>query len=90
MLPLLQAEKIFDTKGAFGTRGLVNKKGANHHEPSAQYNPALAKYTTSWFKVFLDQTKSGHGRNFYDELYGTGTDTLCHGGDGAMVACTIQ
>ena len=36
--------------GAFGTRGIVNKKGADHHEPTTHYNPMISVYTVAWFK----------------------------------------
>lgn len=83
------AKKIFDADGAFHTRGLINKKGANHHEPTTDYNPKLAMYTVAFFKVYLDQTPSADGHNYDDMLHGSGSDSVCGGGDGTMADCQI-
>jgi len=88
--PPFMANGIFNAKGAFGTRGLVNKKGANHHEPTTDYNPKIATYTIAWFKVYLDQTPQAHGTDFAGQLYGNGTASLCGGGDGAMADCKMM
>jgi dienelactone hydrolase len=87
--PPSMAEQIYNAKGAFGTRALVNKKGANHHEPSTDYNVKLATFTVAWFKLFVDGTPSAGGVDFHAQIYGTGADSLCGGGDGAMKECEV-
>lgn len=55
--PPEMAQKVFDATGASSVRGIINKIGANHHEPSSQYNPKLGLYTVvrtnviAWFLV---------------------------------------
>ena len=83
------AEKIFNAEGAFGTRGLINKVGANHHEPTTDYNPKLAFYTVAWFKLFVDQTPQAYGQDFQQLIYGTDKNSLCGGGDGDMKDCNL-
>ena len=34
--------------GAFGTRSIVNKKGADHHEPTTHYNPMCSNFDILW------------------------------------------
>mmetsp|Transcript_1789 Transcript_1789/g.4541 ORF Transcript_1789/g.4541 Transcript_1789/m.4541 type:complete len:294 (+) Transcript_1789:70-951(+) len=87
--PPEMAEKIFNAHGTFRTRGLVNKKGANHHEPSTDYNPKLAQYTVALFKIFVEGTNASFGHDWSRELFGDGPDSLCGGGDGAMETCTL-
>jgi len=88
--PPAMAENIFNAKGDISTRGIINKVGADHHEPTSHYNPKLALYTVAWFKIHLDQTPSSYGMNWKDLLYGTGPTTLCGGGDGDMKECTVN
>lgn len=87
--PPQMAFDIFDTAGASAERGLVNKIGADHQEPAANYNPKIAWFTVAWFKVHLDQTPVSNGVDFKALLYGKGSESLCHGGDGAMANCTL-
>ena len=76
-------------------RGIVNKVGAAHQEPSdyknkaEPYNPLMAQYMAAWFKLYLDgwteATPGGTGAvNFDDMIYGTGPTSICTGGDGDM------
>lgn len=92
--PPQMASSIFNAAGAFGTRGLVNKAGAQHDEPGgsdggAAYNPELPVYTAAWFKIFVDETPVWRGHDFRAMIYGSGNGSLCGGGDGAMGNCTI-
>jgi dienelactone hydrolase len=82
-------ERLFDAAGAAASRGLVNKRGANHHEPSTQYNPFLGLATVAWMKLFVDGTPSSGGVDWADILYTNSSSSLCGGGDGAMQQCTM-
>lgn len=88
--PPKMANDIFNAPGAFATRGLINKKGADHHEPTTHYNVQLAHATVAWFKIHVDRQPESMGKNFTDYLYGTGADSLCHGADGEMAECDIR
>jgi hypothetical protein len=88
--PPAMAEGIYNVKGDIATRGIINKVGADHHEPTSHYNPKLALYTVAWIKLHLDQTTSSYGMNWKDLMYGTGSSSLCSGGDGAMKQCTVN
>lgn len=88
--PPVMAENIYNAAGAFATRGLVNKVNADHHEPTTEYNPKLALYSVAWVKLFLDQTPESYGNNWKDMIYGTGSNSLCGGGDGQMAKCVIN
>ena len=88
--PPKMAEDIFNAPGAYDVRGLINKVGANHHEPTTSYNPVLAEATVAWFKLHVDQKPVSMGRNWTDFIYGTGSTTLCGGADGKMAACDIR
>lgn len=87
--PSVMAVKTFNAPGAFGTRGIVNKKGADHHEPTTHYNPMISVYTVAWFKYHLQKTAVEFGVNFEDQIYGNSSTSLCGGGDGAMEQCTM-
>merc|ERR1712100_40048 len=87
--PPQMAFDIFNSSAACPDRGLVNKIGADHSEPSVHYNPWMAWFTVAWFKVHLDRTPFLSGVDFEQLLYGTGNTSLCHGGDGAMANCTL-
>lgn len=87
--PPSMAEGIFNTDGAFSARGLVNKKGADHHEPTTHYNPQLALFTAAWFKIHLDKTPQSLGMDFDALIYGKDANSLCGGGDGGMKECTM-
>lgn len=67
----------------------MDKVGANHHEPTSDYNPALALFTAAWFKLFVDRTPRALGVDFEALVYGPGDASLCGGGDGAMAECTL-
>lgn len=48
------AQPIFDVEGGSTVRGIVNKIGADHHEPDCtDLNPEgvrlLASYTAAWY-----------------------------------------
>merc|ERR1712070_1066212 len=82
---------FYEAEGANPARGLVNKVGANHHEPDIlSYNPMLAPLTAAWFKIFLDETPQQGGIDFHDLIFGTGSSSLCHGGDGDMSECEVH
>ena len=92
--PPYMANSIFNAAGAFRRRGLVNKAGAKHDEPGgadggAAYNPKLPLFTVAWFKIYVDETPVWRGTDFGHMIYGTGADSVCGGGDGAMGNCTI-
>lgn len=87
--PPAMAQSIFDASGASSTRGLVNKRGVDHHEPSTHYNPALALFTVAWFKLHVDGVASSEGMAWDELIYGTGGDSLCGGGDGEMQQCSV-
>jgi dienelactone hydrolase len=88
------AQSIFDRAqtggGAPSARGFVNKVGANHHEPSTEYNPKLGLYTVAWFKLHLDGLTASQGQDWDALVYGNGSTSLCGGGDGAMKACELH
>jgi len=88
--PPEMAVNIYNTKGDISTRGIINKVNADHHEPTSEYNPKLALYTVAWIKIHLDQTTSSYGNNWKDMIYGTGSFSMCGGGDGAMKQCTVN
>ena len=92
--PPSMATGIFDAPGASAHRGLVNKKGATHYEPITplllQYNPLLAQFSAAWMKVHLDGTPQADGNDYDAMIYGAGSDSLCGGGDGDQVTCTIE
>lgn len=82
---------FFNAAGASPVKGLVNKIGAVHQEPTAlDYNPNLAPLTAAWFKIFLDKTPQANGIDFHDLIFGSGTGSLCHGFDGAMQQCELH
>jgi len=75
--------------------GLVDKTLVNHHEPDILCEDRngirlLAQFTAAWFKVYLDLTPQAYGFDFADMLFGTGPDSMCHGGDGQMTECTLE
>ena len=74
---------------ACATRGLANKKGADHHEPSTHFNPELALATVAWFKLFVDGTPQSEGMDWEALIFGNGSTSLCGGGDGAMEDCEM-
>jgi hypothetical protein len=88
--PPEMAENIFNAAGDIANRGIINKVGADHHEPTSEYNPKLALYSVAWIKLHLDQTTSSYGMDWKDMVYGTGSSSLCGGGDGAMKVCTVN
>jgi len=89
--PKEMAGPIFNTSGANPIRGYVNKHGVNHDEPDITgYNPLLAQFSAAWYKLHLENKTTEHGINFEAMIYGTGKDSLCHGGDGKMVQCVMK
>ena len=89
-VPLPLPESYYNAAGASTTKGLVNKRGANHHEASSDYNPELAQFVAAWFKLHLDGIKSQFGHDFDDMIYGKDSNSLCGGGDGLMAACEVH
>jgi dienelactone hydrolase len=87
--PPRMAERLFDAPGACPTRGLVNKRGANHHEASTDYNPMLGLYTVAWFKVIVEGLSRSHGMEWEAMVFGQGNASLCGGGDGEMESCSV-
>ena len=81
------ADALFAAPNASSTRGLVNKVGADHHEPTTSYNPWLAYYTVAWFKLFVDETSASLGQDWEDAIFGDTTTSVCGGGDGDMAEC---
>lgn len=86
--PPAMADKFF-AAATVPQRGLVNSRGANHHEPTTDYRPEMALFSTAWLKVHLDQTPESDGMHWDDLIYGTGSDSLCGGGDGPLAECTL-
>jgi len=85
------AVNIYNAKGAFSSRGLVNKENANHFEPNPMaYNNLLPQFSVAWFKIYLDKTPTAYGINFHDLIFGTGATSVCKGGDGAMAECEVK
>jgi hypothetical protein len=76
-------------------RGIVNKVGASHQEPSdyhdktEPYNPLMAQYTAAWFKIYLDDYTGGGPVDFHDMIFGSGPTSICGGGDGSMETCKM-
>jgi len=71
--------------------GYVNKLLADHSEPDVErYNPLLPQFTAAWFKVYLERRPVQYGIDFHDMLFGTGTTSLCTGGDGDMARCEVH
>lgn len=92
--PNTMAEPIFEVDGGSDVRGIVNKVGADHHEPDClDLNPqgvqTLASYSAAWFKIYFDQTPQAYGIDFYNMLFGDDDTSLCGGGDGDMEQCTL-
>ena len=87
--PAYMAENLFNAKGANAARGIINKVGAGHHEPTSDYNPALALYTAAFFKLWLEGTTTAGGVDFEDLVYGKSSTSLCGGGDGKMKECEV-
>ena len=89
-----ETEKYFNASGANPHRGFVNKKGATHMEPIGSlkeaYNPLLAQFTASWFKIYLDLTPQAYGVDFDAMLFGKDGHSICGGGDGAMAECEMH
>lgn len=85
-----QTDGFFNAPGADPIRGLVNKRGATHFEPCIGAGPKnLATFSAAWFKVFLDETPQSGGVDYKAMVFGTGSSSLCHGGDGAMSGCKV-
>jgi len=95
-------EAFYNASDASLPRGIVEKSGkyATHQEPSdwhnwnEPYNPYMAQYVAGWFKLYLgtqedDSTVAGIP-DWDSLLFGTGDDSLCGGGDGAMVWCATS
>merc|ERR1712032_853313 len=64
--------------------------GASHLEPNGAPAASLGVYTAAWFKNFLDETPQADGNDYHDMIFGTGSNSLCHGGDGGMTACEVH
>jgi len=80
------ATGIFNAKGGSAVRGIVDKIDADHHEPDMlNYNPLLGQFTAAWLKIYLDKVSKDAYFNYEDMIFGMGSDSVCGGGDGAMV-----
>lgn len=88
--PISMCQGFFDAEGASPVRGIVNKVGVGHQEPCSGSNVAnVAKFTAAWFKLFVDNTPEADGNDYNELVFGTGTSSLCHGGDGSMRQCEL-
>ncbi len=92
--PPWMAHQIFDhAANSTVNRGLVNKKNCTHFEPSTAYiddfNPLLAQFTAAWFHVFLSKSPRAFGLDFDSMIFGSDHTSLCGGGNGEMVNCTL-
>jgi pimeloyl-ACP methyl ester carboxylesterase len=90
------SHQIFNAAGAYPVRGLVERADDPadpyaHSEPDkwGSNNSGIKLFTVAWFKVHLDKTPKVHGVDFEALVYGKGTDSLCHGGDGPMATCSL-
>jgi predicted dienelactone hydrolase len=83
-------ESYYNAPGASSTKGYVNKKGANHHEVSSDYNPLLAQFAASWFKLHINNVTEEGALDYDEMIYGNGATSLCGGGDGAMKDCEVH
>ena len=88
------ATRIFNESANASTiRGLVNRRGQGHLEPSTwdfkQYNPAAAQFTAAWFKLYLQKRSFDFDFDFEAMIYGSTNSSLCGGGDGPLVNCTL-
>ena len=86
--PPAMAEKFFSA-ASVSRKGLINVRGANHHEPTTDYRPELALFTAAWIKLYVDGVEASEGMSWRGLIYGTGTDSVCGGGDGQMAECTM-
>jgi len=80
---------FFNATGANAARGFVNKAGSTHFEPNFAAAGKVALYSVAWFKVYLDETPQSGGVDYHEMIFGTGENSLCHGGDGRMVQCVV-
>jgi len=87
--PPKMAEDIFNAPGASAVRGLINKKGVGHHEPTTAYNPELAYFTVAFFKLFVDGQSASMGQDWSSLIFGNTSASLCGGGDGDMAECSV-
>ena len=102
--PPAMTTKFYGAAAAGTPRGLVNKVGATHQEPTdykdhkEPYNPRLAQYMAAWYKLYVDgwtAAPAGRGAgapdfpDFREMIFGKGADSLCGGGDGDMETCEM-
>lgn len=86
--PASMTHSFYNKAASTLPRGYVNKAGAGHMEPN--WNPAdITQFTVAWFKVFLDHKPQDGGVDYEALLFGSGRDSLCHGGDGSMKECAL-
>lgn len=89
-------DRFFSADGACPTKGMVDSSVFGHFEPEDNwlpwktYNPLIPQFTAAWFKLHLEKKNSEFGVNFQEMIYGNGTQSLCHGGDGAMKRCEVH
>lgn len=94
--PMAMSEKFYDAADAGLPRGLVEKVGATHQEPSdyedkkEPYNPYMAQFVAGWFKLYLDGETKSEGVDWDDLIFGSGGNSLCGGGDGDMKRCETK
>ena len=67
-------------------RGLVEKVGAPHQEPTdyedkkEPYNPYLQQFVAAWFKIYL-HVSTRTEVNWNELIFGNESNSLCNGGD---------
>lgn len=91
------SEDVFNAAGGCTTKGLVDKKDANHFEPEDPffpeehcYNDLLPQFTAAWFKLHLEKKTTEFGIDFQEMIFGNGTKSICGGGDGDMAKCEVH
>ena len=80
--------EVLERAAAFDlAHGLVNKFGATHLPDD---DTRIGLYTVAWAKLFqTTQANLTVGINWADVIYGNASRSICGGGDGQMVNCTM-
>lgn len=79
----------YNAEGAHPIKGIRNKVGMGHLEPSEsdEFNPAFASLTAAWFKLYLDETPQKDGIDYHKLIF----SQMCDGEyDGAMEQCEVH
>ena len=85
-----QTQSFYKKAASKLPRAYVNKAGAGHTEPNGAGAALLGKWSAAWFKIYLDETPRADGHDYHEMILGTGSQSLCHGGDGTMTACEVH